>query len=106
MDTVVAYVCAGAAAGVGTVGVGALVLRSSGVLARCCARARRVTPNGPLDGPKTYKLPADKGPLCLVPERRAALTPPHRMLNALCRVAPNLEASCRRPRVTIKYYTQ
>ena len=49
-----------------------MVLRSSGVLARCCARARRVTPNGPLDGPKTYKLPADKGPLCLVPERRAA----------------------------------
>eukprot|EP00964_Phaeocystis_antarctica_P025994 scaffold14621_cov44-Phaeocystis_antarctica.AAC.1 len=33
LDTVVAYVCAGAAAGVGTVGVGALVLRSSGVLA-------------------------------------------------------------------------
>ena len=54
------------------VGAPVVVLRSSGVLARCCARARRVTPNGPLDGPKTYKLPADKGPLCLVPERRAA----------------------------------
>jgi len=53
-------------------GAPVVVLRSSGVLARCCARARRVTPNGPLDGPKTYKLPADKGPLCLVPERRAA----------------------------------
>ena len=54
------------------VGAPVVMLRSSGVLARCCARARRVTPNGPLDGPKTYKLPADKGPLCLVPERRAA----------------------------------
>ena len=49
-----------------------MVLRSSGVLARCSARARRVTPYGPLEGPTTYKLPADKGPLCLVPERRAA----------------------------------
>ena len=53
-------------------GAPVVVLRSSGVLARCSARARRVTPYGPLEGPTTYKLPADKGPLCLVPERRAA----------------------------------
>ena len=37
-------------------GAPVVVLRSSGVLARCSARARRVTPYGPLEGPTTYKL--------------------------------------------------
>ena len=53
-------------------GAPVVVLRSSGVLARCSARARRVTPYGPLEGPKTFKLPADKGPLCLQPRARTA----------------------------------
>ena len=34
--------------------------------------ASQKPPYGPLDCPTTYKFPADKGPLQLVPERRAA----------------------------------
>ena len=51
------------------VGAPVVVLRSSGVLARCCARARRVTPNGARDALTPYKYSPEGVRLRLVPQR-------------------------------------
>ena len=46
--------------------------RASGAGRGCCHLSVAQPPYVPLDGPTTYKLPADKGRLQCVPERRAA----------------------------------
>ena len=51
------------------VGAPVVMLRSSGVLARCCARARRVTPNGARDAPTPYKYSPEGVRPRLVPQR-------------------------------------